>query len=63
MVSAIRIDLLKFVVVSLVLLIALFGRPVQANDIFVTTNLDGVADNNLCSLRDAIIETNRVGNQ
>jgi CSLREA domain-containing protein len=48
----------KIIAVSLLFFITLIGRPVHANDIYVTTNLDGVIDNGLCSLREAIIAAN-----
>lgn len=38
--------------------ITLLGNPAHANSIFVTTHLDSVSDNNLCSLRQAIIAAN-----
>ena len=58
MMYKISIYLFKTPQVSLIFFVALLGNPAHANNIFVTTNLDNVSDNNLCSLRQAIIAAN-----
>ncbi len=58
MINKRRIDLFILAITLTLFFIVMSGRSAYAVDIFVTTHLDGIHDDGLCSLREAIIAAN-----